>query len=67
MTITEILDKWPSYRQLADDIGVTPQAVIKWKARQSIPAMYLRNIYEHSAKHGYGVTYKMLVEASAKE
>ena len=37
-TVPEIIDKWPSVAELADDLGEKPNTVSKWRQRQRIPS-----------------------------
>ena len=59
-THKDILELWPSYKTLADDIEADYYTVMKWKERNSIPAAYWRRVVESAHKRDIAVTYKLL-------
>ena len=40
LTFPDVIDKWPTAKELADDIGCGISAVKQWKSRKSIPGEY---------------------------
>jgi transposase-like protein len=36
-TVPDIIDRWPSVAELADDLGEKPNTVSKWRQRKRIP------------------------------
>ena len=60
-TIPDLIDLWPSRRELADDCStaedaVTVDRVHKWAKAHSIPAKYHLRIVQASARRGFPVT-----------
>lgn len=36
-SVAEVIDKWPTQTELADDLGEKPNTVSKWRQRGRIP------------------------------
>ena len=61
LNVRDIFDHWPSRAALADDIGVTPQAITNMIARNSIPSRYWQRIIAAAARRSIsGVTFESL-------
>lgn len=64
-TVRELIDLWPSRRELADDIGTTVERVQKWARFQSIPAKYHLAVLEAAERRGLAVTADLIVRLHA--
>jgi hypothetical protein len=63
MTFKEIINMWPSYLTLAQDLGVPPGTVAAWKHRNHLPARYWRKIVKAATIRGYQkITLSKLAE-----
>jgi hypothetical protein len=67
VSFAAVIQLWPSYGVLAEDCGVSYQAVASWRRRSSIPQVHWENI-ERSARqrHIHGITYDYLRTISAQ-
>ena len=64
MTVTsvrELIDLWPSRRELADDLQTTKDRVDKWARALSIPARYHAGILRAALARGFAVSAEDLV------
>lgn len=65
---TSIIDLWPSYKVLADDIGEKYGTVKQWANRNSIHSKYWKQIVDAAELRGIkGVTYETLVKIASKQ
>lgn len=62
-TFKQIIQKWPSYQSLADDIGQPVDTVRKWHQRNRIPATVWLSLTSAASRRRYGVTLQHLCEA----
>jgi hypothetical protein len=58
-----IIERWPTKRELAEDAGVSPVAVIRWHQRASIPAKYDARLLDAAMMRGIPLTWRELVAA----
>jgi DNA-binding transcriptional regulator YhcF (GntR family) len=65
MKHAQIIEKWPSQRQMARDLDVSHFAVNKWYKRDAIPSEHWRRLVEEAQKRGIYLSYEMLVEGVA--
>lgn len=63
----QIIDLWPSAKELARDLAVPYSTVAAWRSRAAIPAAYWRDLIHAAAARGVpGVTADRLVELHAR-
>ncbi|HMO73135.1 MAG TPA: hypothetical protein PKC84_16095 [Paracoccaceae bacterium] len=62
-TVREIIDLWPTRRDLARDVGTTEARVHRWAARNSIPARFHAGVLRAGRLRAFGVTADELVAA----
>jgi hypothetical protein len=57
MTFKDIIDKWPSIQELAAEVGVSKEAVRKWRERKKIPPLHWFVIEQAAMRRGLtGIT-----------
>lgn len=61
--IIDILGRWPSRKELAEDIGKGVIVVHRWHQRKSIPAEYDLCLIEAASRRGIGLSLEDLAEA----
>lgn len=61
--IIDILGRWPSRKELAEDIGKGVIVVHRWHQRKSIPAEYDLDLVEAASKRGIGLSLEDLAKA----
>lgn len=66
-TFRDVIDLWPSKKDLASEIGVTLAVVTKWWQRYSIPAERWSAILSTSVARDAGLTSDKLTELAARE
>ncbi len=62
----EVLDKWPSMADLADDLGEKIHTVRKWHSRNRIPSSKWTSLIEAGKKRHIKITPRMLTDFSAR-
>jgi hypothetical protein len=62
----EIINRWPSRRALAEDVGVNLYAVHHWHNRNRIPAEYDAALLVAAGRRGIALGFEELVMARAK-
>lgn len=68
MTFVNVIDKWPSTKALALDIGAEPNTVKQWRKRKSIPAAFWLPMEQAARRKGIeGVTLFTLAEIAASD
>ena len=66
-TFTDVIGLWPNSRELANALDVAPEAVRKWKARDSIPPEYWVGLVSAADRAGIeGVTLDHLAGIASK-
>ncbi len=61
VSFAHVIRLWPNYAVLAEDCGVSYQAVASWRRRSSIPQAYWEAIERSARKRDiHGVTYDYL-------
>ncbi len=61
-SVTELVDLWPSRRELAWDVGVMTDRVHKWAKVNAIPAGFHNAVLTAAAKRGFAVTAEDMVK-----
>ena len=51
-TFSDVIGLWPTSRDLANALGVEPEAVRNWKARNSIPPEYWVELVDAADRAG---------------
>jgi hypothetical protein len=68
MTHAEIINKWPSLSEFADDLGVQYGTAKAMRRRASIPPEHWLTVtYKAAAREIRGVTLEVLASAVAKQ
>jgi hypothetical protein len=65
MNHREIIELWPSARELASDLGKNYETVRKWRFRNNIPADYWMPIIDAGKKRRIRVTLESLAARCA--
>lgn len=64
LSITDLINLWPSRRTLAEEIGATEAAVHKWAANSRIPSDWQARVVRAAQKRGHlGITAAWMIEA----
>ena len=64
--IHSIIDRWPSRRELAADLGIDHVVVIhRWHKRERIPAKYDTRLLEAASRRNIPLNWRELMEARA--
>jgi predicted nucleic acid-binding protein len=61
----QIIEQWPSRRDLAEDVGVNLYAVHHWHHRNRIPANYDAALIEAASRRGIALGFEDLALARA--
>ena len=61
---TEIIERWGSYLDLAEDLGCKYQKVQKWHARNSIPASVWADLLAGARRRKIKLTATELIQAA---
>lgn len=64
-TVSEILARWPSRRDVASDAQVKPIAVYRWEKRGRIPGHHFGRLLDGARHRGIDLTAEELVAAEA--
>lgn len=64
-TVRDLIDLWPSRRQLAADVGATEARVHKWAQTGSIPPKYHLSLVEAGRARGLPVSADLVVRIHA--
>jgi len=67
MTHQQIIEKWSTREELAQDIGARSGTVRAWHMRERIPVVWWMRIIAASKKRRFGVTFKQLLETIDRE
>lgn len=62
-----IIDRWPSIRDLAADLNVGEDAVRKWRQRNNIPAEYWSDMSKAAGKRGILLSTDEMLELGAEK
>jgi hypothetical protein len=66
MNHTKIIELWDSPQDLAEEINVKYNTLMRWKYRNSIPSEYWTDIVRVAKEEDLPVTYRLLAETVAK-
>ena len=66
LSLREVLDLWPSPKDLADDLGEKQATVQKWRDRNRVPAKKLHGLLLSARKRRFKVSAKLLIRLSAR-
>jgi hypothetical protein len=67
LTPSQIIEKWPSRRILAADIGAKLAAVHKWAQADRIPSDWQALVVKAARLRGYAdITPEMMIEAHSR-
>lgn len=66
-SILELLDLWPTRRELATEIAASTDRVHKWAQTGSIPAKYHLAIIMAAERRGFSVTGDLLARLHAPQ
>ncbi len=61
-TVRELIDCWPTRRELAADIGAPTDRVHKWAQSGSIPARYHARVLAAAQRRGFAVTAERIIQ-----
>ena len=66
LTVASLIDKWPSRKALADEIGANPAAVHKWATAKRIPADWQAHVLKAARLRGIQITPEWMVDVHAR-
>lgn len=55
-SIPQMIDMWPTRRELAADVGANLDAVHKWAQKNSIPAHWQASFVEAAKRRGFMIS-----------
>jgi hypothetical protein len=61
----KIIELWPSPTDMAADVGANPEAVRKWRQRNSIPANFWAAVARSAPAKKAGVTLEAIAMAAS--
>lgn len=65
-TFCDVIDLWPSIKDLAADVDEPYARVLKWRIRNNVPGGAWRKLLAAAKRRGYRVTAEHLVEIADK-
>jgi hypothetical protein len=65
-THAQVVDLWPSARELAEDIDEKPFTTQKWRTRNRIPDRAWKRVVEAAQSRQYPVTIELLASIAAE-
>jgi hypothetical protein len=66
MTFQDVIDLWPTARDLGEDLGEKTATVHKWRQRNAIPGDQWLALYHAAKARGYRVSLTSLAQMGAR-
>jgi hypothetical protein len=67
MTFSHLIEQWPSLAELAADIGQKPEAVQKWKQRNSVPSVHWLALIDAAKRRGIKLSMETLAQIQSQQ
>jgi transcriptional regulator with XRE-family HTH domain len=65
-TFEDLIVKWATVREFAEDMGVSPNTAAGWKRRKSIPSDYWADLLDAAARRKVQVAADDLVKFASR-